>query len=247
MFIKRERTLYGSILGDPLNPGTFWVTRGYHGQFLEQYNSIDRLKNQLIDITFNMQINRYFGTHHAVYNNSFYYQFTGKQHVVRYDLALHDVVTATNPIPGSHFNDSRYLYKDSKTYYDITADENGLWIVYGRARGADSYIHVMKADTETLDVIRVWRLPVEIGVYKNGFIACGILYLVKDLLPDETETEIDFAYDFYSDEHTAVNISLKMPYGKSTMFTFYTNTIERKKSVLLAWDSGNIIKYSLLF
>ncbi|XP_045215654.2 gliomedin-like isoform X2 [Mercenaria mercenaria] len=247
VFIKRERSLYGAILSDPLMPGIFWITRGYHGQFLEQYNSIQRLKKRLVDTKYNLQINRYFGTQHAVHNNSFYYQFNGKQHVVRYDLNINDVVAATIPIPKSHYNDSNYVYKDSKIYYDITADENGLWIVYGRPRGDESYIHVIKADPVTMDFIRVWRLPKKIGVYKNGFIACGILYLIKDLEPDQTETEIDFAYDFYSDEQRDVNIKIKLPFRKSNMFTFHTNTSERKNSVLMAWDNGNIIKYPLLF
>lgn len=234
-------------MGDPLTPGIFWLTRGSHGQLLERYNSMERLKKRLVDTKYNLQINRYYGTQHAIYDNSFYYQFIGKQHVVRYDLHLHDVVTATLPIPYSHYNDSNYLYKDSKIYYDITADENGLWIVYGRPRGDGSYIHVLKADPLTMDFIRVWKIQKKIGVYKNSFIACGILYLIKDLEPGQTKTEIDFAYDFYNDEENNLSIQLKIPFGKSNMFTFYTDTSERKNSMLLAWDNGNIVKYPLLF
>lgn len=166
--------------------------------------------------------------------------------MVRYNLSEHAVVAAVQVI-GSHFNDSNFLYKDSKTYYDIMADENGLWIVYGKQRGNDSFIHVIKADLHTLDIKRVWRLPLEIGTYKNGFIACGVLYLVREIRQSRVDAVIDYAYDFYRDEENQVNVKLKIPFGKPSMFTFYTNTPDRKNSMLFSWDNGNIIKYHTLF
>ncbi|KAL4227875.1 hypothetical protein ACF0H5_013313 [Mactra antiquata] len=246
IFVKRERSFLGSVFGDPLQPGKFWLSRDYFGQYFEEYDSLDDLKNAAVNKTYNIAHHRYFGTQHAIYNNSIYYHYFEKQHVVRYDLDNHSV-TAALQITKSHFNDSNFLYNNSKTYYDITADENGLWIVYGRWRVNGSYIHVMKADLETLDLIRVWRLPVEIGTYKNSFIACGILYLVKETGNSKIDAEVAYAYDFYHDEETKVNITLKIPFGKPSMFTFYTNTPDRKQSMLLSWDNGNIIKYHMLF
>ncbi|XP_060608190.1 gliomedin-like isoform X3 [Ruditapes philippinarum] len=247
IFIMRERSLYGSILNDQLNPGKFWVTRGYYGNSLEQYNSMLRLKKRIVDTKYNIKHNRFYGTQHAIYNNQFYYQYGGEQVVLRYDLTINDVVSATPHIPKSHYNDTNYLYKNSKIYYDITADENGLWIVYGRRRGNESYIHVVKVDPSNMEFIRVWTLPKKIGVYRNSFIACGILYLIRDLEPGKTETEIDYTYDFFTDESKDVNIKIKLPFGESNMFTFYTNTSDKRDSVLMAWDKGNIIKYPLLF
>ena len=127
------------------------------------------------------------------------------------------------------------------------ADENGLWVVYGRPRGNSSKIHVMKLDPETLEMERVWRkLPFEVGEYKNSVIACGILYLVSEESQDN-RARIEDSYDLYRDERNSVDVRMKIPFKRNTMLSFYTNTSNRRISSLLAWDNGNLIKYPILF
>ena len=236
--------MYGSWMSDPVNPSKLWLTRGNHGNRLEEYNSIGRFKSGVPTTTYNLKYNRFYGTQHAIYNGSFYYHFAGKPYVVRYDLSIPDVVSAVQ-VRRSHYNDSQYLYKYSKTYYDISADENGLWIIYSRLNGGDTCMNIMKLDLLTLTIEKVWRLPIENGYHSNGFIACGILYLVKDTR--EEETTIDFTYDLYLDTVSEVNIEIGIPFKQNSFLTFFTNTSDRKKSALLAWDKGYILTYPMLF
>ncbi|KAH3840247.1 hypothetical protein DPMN_113694 [Dreissena polymorpha] len=246
IFVRQDVSVHGSFMSDPAQVGKYWLTREYQGQQLEEFADEQNLKKRIPDKQYNLRFNRFQGTEHAIYNNSFYYHFTGMPNVVKYDLGFHNVASAVR-IPHSHYNDSVYMYKGSKSYYDINVDENGLWVIFGRPRDSESWLHAMKLDTETLEIERVWRLPFKCGEYKNSFIACGILYLVRE---DENNARlgvIEDTYDFYADEFREVHIELKMPFQRNTMLSFYTNTSDRRNSVLLAWDNGNLIKYPLLF
>ena len=244
IFVRKVSDVYGAWLSDPVYPFKIWLTRGFYGNILEEYQSLSNFKLGLPTKRYNLKYNRYYGTQHAIYNGSFYYHFAGKPYVVRYDLSIPDVSTAAH-IRGSHYNDSRYLYSHSRTYYDITADENGLWIIYGRSQVDDSCVNVMKLDLVTLVIERVWRLPLDNGHHGNGFIACGIVYLVKDTR--KKTTEIDITYDMYLDNMAEANIQIGIPFKHNNMLTFFTNTSDRKSSSLMAWDRGYIISYPMLF
>lgn len=244
VFVRQESAMFGSWMSDPVNPQKLWLTHGYHGNILEEYESWSRFRSGLPTKKYNLKYNRFYGTQHAVYNGSFYYHFAGKPYVVRYDMSIPDVVSAAF-IRNSHFNDSEYLYRYSNTYYDITADENGLWILYSRSRDDDTYIYVMKLELLTLSIERVWSLSVETGYHINGFIACGIVYLVKDSREDKTV--IDVTYDLYLDNQSKTNIQIGIPFKQNSFLTFFTNTSDRKSSSLLAWDKGYLISYPILF
>lgn len=250
IFVAHDVSVHGSFIGDATQKNKYWATRGYHGQFLEEYRSDSALKSRIPDTRYNLRYNRFYGTQHAIYNNSFYYQFTGQPHVVKYDLEQHDVIAAVS-LPESHHNDSVFLYKGGKSYYDIIADESGLWILYGRERANGSKIHVMKLDQHVMKVQRVWRLNFDVGYYRNAVIVCGVLYLVKDVDGKPTEAVIDATYDFYTDtygnEENSSKIRLKVPFQRITMLTFYNNPADRRFSFLLGWDNGNLIKYPILF
>ena len=244
IFVRQESAVYGSWMSDPVNPFKIWLTRGYYGNRLEEYQSLSNFKSGVPTKRYNLKYNRYYGTQHAIYNGSFYYHFAGKPYVVRYDMSIPDVSSAVL-IRGSHFNDSKYLYRYSKTYYDITADENGLWVIYGRSRVDEMCINIMKLDLLTLVVERVWRLPIDNGYHGNGFIACGIVYFVKNTR--KQSTEIDVSYDLYLDKVSQHNIRIGIPFKQNNMLTFFTNTSDRKSSSLLAWDKGYLISYPILF
>ena len=231
-------------MSDPVNPQKLWLTRGYHGNMLEEYQSWSRFRSGVPTKKYNLKFNRFYGTQHAIYNGSFYYNFAGKPYVVRYDMSIPDVVSA-GFIRNSHFNDSKYLYKYSRTYYDISADENGLWVLYSRSYDDERNINIMKLDLLSLTVEKVWRLPVDAGYHSNGFIACGIVYLVQS--SDNDKTTIDKTYDLYLDILSDTNIGIGIPLKQNSFLTFFTNTSDRKSSSLLAWDKGYLITYPILF
>ena len=249
--MREEKTLFGTWLLDPKQHMKIFITRDNYGQFLEEYTNLENLRNGIYNRMYNMKLNRYQGTQHAVYDNAFYYHFCGKPYVVRYDLKIHDVTTFVE-IRNSHYNDSVYLYKESKTYYDVSADENGVWVVFGRTRFDSTNFHVMKLDLQTLEIEKVWALPIKVGTYANSFIACGILYFINDL--SGQETYIEKAYDLYKDEflyedddEKILNLKMVIPFKRITMVTFFNDFRNRKNSALLAWDNGHMLKYALLF
>ena len=236
--------MYGSWMSDPVNPHKLWLTRGYHGNMLEEYQSWSRFRSGLPTKKYNLKFNRFYGTQHAIYNGSFYYHFAGKPYVVRYDMSIPDVVAAGS-IRNSHFNDTKYLYKYSKSYYDISADENGLWIIFSRTLDDDRNINIMKLDLLSLTVEKVWRLPVDAGLHLNAVIGCGIVYLVKS--SDKDKTTIDVTYDLYLDVLANTKIQIGIPFKQNNFLTFFTNTSDRKSSSLLGWDKGYLITYPILF
>ena len=235
--------MFGSWMSDPINPHKLWLTRGYHGNMLEEYQSWPRFRSGLPTKKYNLKFNRFYGTQHAVYNGSFYYHFAGKPYIVRYDMSIPDVVAA-GFIRNSHFNDTSYLYKYGQSYYDISADENGLWIIFSRTRDDDRNMNIMKLDLLSLTVVKVWQLPVDAGVHLNGFIGCGIVYLVKS---SNAESMIDKTYDLYLDVLADALIPIGIPFKQNNFLTFFTNTSNRKSSALFGWDGGYLISYPILF
>ncbi|KAK3579839.1 hypothetical protein CHS0354_007356 [Potamilus streckersoni] len=244
VYLRASSSALGTWMMDPLKQNKYWLTYSYYGNTLEEFNSLNSFEIDQPDRVYDLRHYRYHGTQHAMYNGSFYYHWSGKEIVVRYELKAADVVAAM-ALEGTNHNNSHYLYKTEYIYYDITADENGLWVVFSKL-GKDSSIFVIKADLISMSREKLWQIDVARGSYGNGFITCGRIYLIKDTTVNQSS--VDFTYDFYANER-AVDISLAFgnPFKMNTMVSYFSLTSDRSKSYLLSWDNGHIIYYPLLF
>jgi len=133
---------------------------------------------------------------------------------------------------------TEYLYSTEFNYFDLAVDENGLWVIYG-AKHQHSTLLVSKLDPDNLVIQKTWNITVRHRNYGNGFVACGLLYLVRDVVT--ASTVIDYSYDLYTKQRRAVSLPFNNPYRKNTMIAF--NHAERQ---IYSWDRGHLLTYPLL-
>lgn len=242
LFERHKGPNVGTWLRDPLNPDKIWVTKGWYGTTIYEHSSMKTFVSDQPDRTHSLGLNQYQGTNHAMFNGSVYYQRAGHHVVVRYDLKRTDVVSFQN-MHGSNYNNSRYLYATGKSYYDISIDENGLWVIYAKVN-FNSILSVSKLDLYTMQVLKTWEIQVDHRSYGNGFIICGVLYLVRSV--NTQRTHIDYAYDLYTDKVRQEKISFINPYAGNVQLTYVARD-DPRKCLIYGWDSGYQISYQLLF
>ena len=114
---------------------------------------------------------------------------------------------------------NNYVYKTEYNFFDIAVDENGLWVIYGDEY-SQSHLLVSKLNPADLSIEKTWNLTVEHQSYGNGFISCGILYLVKDT--QTKNTVIDYAYDLYEKKFVEMNrMKFTNPFQMNNMLSYY--------------------------
>jgi len=131
-----------------------------------------------------------------------------------------------------------YLYSTDYNFFDLAVDENGLWVIYA-AENERNFLLVSKLDPVDLTIQKTWNITVRHRQYGNGFVACGLLYLIKDVT--SPTTIIDYAFDLYTKQLLDVNLGFNNPYQMNTMITF--NHAERQ---IYSWDYRHLLTYPLL-
>jgi len=157
-----------------------------------------------------------------------------------YDLTTRDLTGSVRLYGMAHSGDD-YLYSTGRGYVDLAADETGVWVIYAAA-GDHSHMLVARLDTEMMSVTGTWSIAVRHADYGNGFVVCGVLYLVHD----ETARHgaaLDFAYDLHDRRHVEVHpdVTFTSPYQLTTALAY--NARDQR---LYAWDNGNQLTYPLL-
>ena len=243
LFLRQSGPTLGCWMRDSVLANNYYVTNDYYGRYVYEYSSSQNFESAQIDRTHDLRHHYYYGNSHAVYNRSLYYQRAGENTIARFDFALGDIDTYER-IQGASYNDSNYLYSGSRIYFDIEIDENGMWIIYRKPNDLNS-TYITKIDPLYMKKVKTWRIDVNSSKYGNGFIAHGVLYLIKDNLVERTT--IEFAYDLYEDKRFNVKVKEFInPYRYNTMINYFPRS-NPKYSRLLSWDNGVQLEYQLLF
>jgi len=104
----------------------------------------------------------------------------------------------------------------------------------------DGLLRVAKLSVDYMDVEKSWTLPVRHRSFGNGFVVCGILYLIRDIRVKTTS--IDYAYDMYSELPVDdVRLSFTNPFEMNNMVAY--NPAEK---TIYSWDKGHQLVYRLL-
>lgn len=69
------------------------------------------------------------GNSHVIYNGSFYYNAKDQPFIIKLDLR--NETSSRLEVPHLQNNVNNYLYTTNNTYMDFSADDNGLWVIYG--------------------------------------------------------------------------------------------------------------------
>jgi len=133
---------------------------------------------------------------------------------------------------------TEYLYSTEYNYFDLAVDENGLWLIYA-AQEERQFLLVSKLDADDLTIQKTWNVTVRHRQFGNGFVACGLLYLIRDVV--SPSTTIDYAYDLYTKQRRDVGLTFNNPYRMNNMITY--NHAERQ---IYSWDRGHLLTYPLL-
>jgi len=160
----------------------------------------------------------------------------------RYDLAKREMTGSVRLYGIAHSGDD-YLYSTGRSYVDLAADETGLWAIHAAADDSD-HLLVSRLDTEAMTVTSTWSIAVRHSDYGNGFVICGVLYLVGDVTARHGAA-VDFAYDLYErrrvENKNDVSPTFISPYQLTTALAY--NPRDRR---LYTWDNGNQLTYPLL-
>lgn len=128
-----------------------------------------------------------------------------------------------------------YLFHNSKTYFKLAADENGLWLIF--ASSVDQSITVAQLDQKTFSITSYVNTTYPCGKAGNAFIACGVLYVT-----DTKDARVTFAYDLLKGKPVNVTFDLRPPGGVLAMLSY-----SPKDRHLYVWDNNYVRLYVVHF
>ncbi|CAH1796996.1 unnamed protein product [Owenia fusiformis] len=241
IFMRSTNTFWGAWMQDPDPPSSaferkYWFTRHFDGKLLYEYNSKDSFVKDKLDNTHELD-DLYFGTGNVVYQGAFYYHQSGYNVIARYDLTL-EKKTAKVKLPRAAYTGKDFVYSTEYNYFDMAVDQNGLWVIYG-TQGSKNKLRVSRLDPNTLEIQKTIIIKIRHSEYGNGFIMCGLLYLVRDT--HAQVTQIDFVYDLWTKEKLNMSpLRFTNPYKMNNMISY-----NYRKQEIYGWDKGNQIRYPI--
>ncbi|XP_041361609.1 gliomedin-like [Gigantopelta aegis] len=242
LFHRQSSYILGSWMKDPVpmhqsDVDKVWVTNGITGNKLFEYVSHQTFKTNQPSSVYDLGNIPYYGTGNVVYRGSLYYQWSGLNKVVRFDIEAGAVI-AVRKISESLYKGKKAVYLSKHVYYDFSVDETGLWVIYA-TNSVMSKVKVAKLDAESLVILKTWTLQEAARTHGNGFIMCGVLYLVKNC--NNPVTKIDYAYDLYTEKYRNPNLRFTNPFRHNVMVTY-----NHKQQNIFAWDAGSQITYPMI-
>ncbi|XP_068175010.1 gliomedin isoform X2 [Antennarius striatus] len=231
--VTKMETTYGTWMKDTaeLNDERIWVAEHFSGRVLKEYSSIVSFQNSSSD---SVDVRKYYyGCGHTVHNGSFYYQIAGTSSIARFNFETKKLHTLT--IDSALYHDLAYLFHNSKTYFKLAADENGLWLMF--ASSIDESITVAQLDQKTFSVTSFINTTYPCSKAGNAFIACGVLYVT-----DTKDTRVTFAFDLLKGKPVNVTFDLRPPGGVLAMISY-----SPKDRHLYLWDQKYVRLYVVHF
>ncbi|XP_057684769.1 gliomedin [Corythoichthys intestinalis] len=231
--VTKMESTFGTWMKDTavLNEERVWVAEHFSGRVLREYQSIASFQHNSCD-TVNVR-KFYQGCGHTVHNGSFYYQIAGTSSIAKFDLDTKKLHTLT--IDHALYHNLDYLLQNSKTYFKLAADENGLWLIF--ASNVDESIVVAQLDQKTFSITSHINTTYPRTKAGNAFIACGVLYVT-----DTKDARVTFAFDLLKGKPVNVTFDLRPPGGVLAMLSY-----SPKDRHLYVWDNNYVKLYVVHF
>lgn len=151
----------------------------------------------------------------------------------RFDLQSKRLHTLA--IDNALYHNLSYLLYNSKTYFKLAADENGLWLIF--ASSLDDSIMVAQLDLKSFSVTSYINTTYPRTKAGNAFVACGVLYVT-----DTKDTRVTFTFDLLKGKPVNVTFDLRSPGGVLAMLSYSPNDRH-----LYVWDQSYVKLYMVRF
>lgn len=208
-----------------------WVADHFSGRTMRVYKNIAAFQNSSSD---NIDVGKFFqGCGHIVHGGSIYYHIAGTFNIAKYELQTKTLHTLA--IENALYHNLSYLLPNSKTYFKVAADENGLWLIF--ASSHDDTIMVAQLDQKTFSVSAYINTSFPRTKAGNAFIACGVLYVT-----DTKDTRVAYAFDLLKGKPVNVSFDFRSPAGILAMLSYMP-----QEKLLLVWDSSYVKSHKVHF
>ncbi|XP_077104340.1 gliomedin [Siphateles boraxobius] len=213
------------------NDEKIWVAEHFSGRIIKQYNSIAAIQNSSSE---SIDVRKFFqGCGHTVHDGSIFYHIAGTYNIAKFNLQTK--ILHMLSIDNALYHNRSYLLQNSKTYFKLAADENGMWIIF--ASNIDDNIMVARLDEKTFSVTTYINTTYPRTKGGNAFIACGILYVT-----DSKDTKVTYAFDLLKEKPVSVSLDLRAPGGVLSMISY-----NPRDKHLYIWDSSYVKSYQVQF
>uniref|UniRef100_A0A914H0B2 Olfactomedin-like domain-containing protein n=1 Tax=Globodera rostochiensis TaxID=31243 RepID=A0A914H0B2_GLORO len=236
IFHAHANTYYGAWMRDAYPRSTAdlhkrWLAVHFEGDSLAEFASEAELRRGRPSLSHALP-HSFRGSNSVFFNGSFYFHRAGTPMLAKFELnsRRYDEVQIAEGI--AHKYDD-YLFNASKSYLDIAVDENSLWVMF---RFEDApHLSVAKMDINNLSVYNMWNLTmINHTDVSNGFVLCGVLYLVRS--SNDLKTDISVAFDFYRERYRQPNIRWLNLYGNANQIAY--NPYDRR---IYVYDNGFLL------
>lgn len=132
--------------------------------------------------------------------------------------------------------DRKYLFANSKTYFNIAVDEKGVWIIYASSVDGSSIL-VAQLDEQTFSVLQHINTTYPKSKAGNAFIARGILYVT-----DTKDMRVTFAFDLLGGKQIDANFDFRRSPSVLAMLSY-----NMRDQHLYTWEDGHLMLYPVRF
>lgn len=215
--------------------GNVWVTKYISDNILYEYSSMIDFRKDRLKKAYTLEY-YFYGTGHAVFQGNFFYQRTGYAEIIKFSLKDNQA-SAKLCIERAAYSGDTFLYGTESSYFDLSVDENGIWMIYSNDSDTET-ITVSRLNHTNMSLMTSVNISVDRKQYSNGFVACGILYLIRDTRAKTTD--IDYAYDLFNRQNLTISLKFINPFQMNNMVTYVPKTKQ-----IFSWDRGNQLIYTL--
>ncbi|KAM3722241.1 Gliomedin [Dirofilaria immitis] len=236
MFHAHSNTFFGAWMRDayPQNGQDMmkrWMTKHFQGDTVEEYSDEGDMRRQRVSVTHHLPY-LYDGTNLIFFNGSLYFHRAGTPKIGKYELnskIYNEVIIDKH---AAH-KGNNYLFNLSMNYFDLAVDENALWVLFHYED--EEFLSIAKLDISNLTIYETWNLTlINHTEVSNGFVVCGVLYLVKSSY--DLKSEIAIAYDLYRNKYRKPNIQWINLYRNANMISY--NPYDKR---IYVYDRGYLL------
>ncbi|CAI9544348.1 unnamed protein product [Staurois parvus] len=141
------------------------------------------------------------GSGMILYNSMLYYNCYNTLNICKYDWRNN--VYARAALPGATYT-NRFSYSHTAWQdIDLSADEQGLWVIYSTEQNAGNIV-ISKLNDTTLVVLQTWNTNQFKHGVSNAFMVCGVLYATRAI--STKQEEIFYMYDTKTNEERRLSV-----------------------------------------